>query len=146
VRGRAKKNESTMQTDDLGTRPVSLKLFVCTKTHCTERVVCVKIRTADATAQQLSGPALLRALAELMAEKGVAGKVWETSCMGGCPIGPRLNVVGAGGFKATMRYLHFRGVPRKTLCAPWEDVGSLEALLDRYVHEEAGALERASCS
>ena len=115
---------------------VSLKLFVCTKTHCTERVVRVKIRTADATAQALNGPALLRALEELMTEKGIAGRVVEVSCMGGCPIGPRLNVVGAEGFRATVRYLHFRGVPCKTLCAPWEEVVSLEALLDQHVREE----------
>lgn len=139
-----KKNGKTIQQDDPVTR-VSLKLFVCTQTHCTAHVVRVKIRTADAHTEALNGPALLRALEALMVEKGVAGKVWETACMGGCPIGPRLNVVGAGGFKATMRYLHFRGVPRKTLCAPWEGVVSLEALLDHHLQQEE-ARAKASAS
>ena len=126
---------------------VSLKLFVCTKTHCTQRVVRLKLRTVDATTQELNGPSLLRGLEELMTEKGIAGRVLEVSCMGGCPIGPRLNVVGAGGFRATVRYVHFRGVPRKTLCAPWEEVVSLEALLDQHVREEeAGAHDLTSCS
>lgn len=126
---------------------VSLKLFVCTKTYCTERVVCVKIRTADATTQELNGPSLLHTLEELMTEKGIAGRVMEVSCMGGCPIGPRLNVVGAGGFRATVRYVHFRGVPRKTLCAPWEEVVSLDALLDQHVRaEEARGHDLTPCS
>jgi hypothetical protein len=56
--------------------------------------------------------------------------------MGGCPLGPRLNVVGAGGFKATVRYLHLQTAKRGTLCAPWEEVLSLEALLDQHIKEE----------
>jgi hypothetical protein len=114
----------------------SLKFFVCTKTQCTNRVVRVKIHTADATAQELNGPALLHALQALLVEKGIRGRVWATSCMGGCPIGPRLNVVGAGGFKATVRYLHLQTGKRGILCAPWEAVMSLEALLDQHVQEE----------
>jgi hypothetical protein len=35
-----------------------------------------------------------------------------------------------------VRYLHFCGAPRNTLCAPWEEVTSLEALLERHLHEE----------
>ena len=124
--------ESCDSTSSLG----SLKFFVCTKTQCTNRVVRVKIHTTDATTQELNGPALLQELQALLVEKGIRGRVWATSCMGGCPIGPRLNVVGAGGFKATVRYLHLQTGKRGTLCAPWEAVMSLEALLDQHVKEE----------
>jgi hypothetical protein len=125
-----------MGSDDSTPLPGPLKLFVCTKTQCTARVVRVKVRTADATPQELNGPALFQALQALLVEKGIRGRVWATSCMGGCPIGPRLNVVGAGGFKATVRYLHLQTNKRGTLCAPWEEALSLEALLDRHVQEE----------
>ncbi|MGE0683046.1 MAG: (2Fe-2S) ferredoxin domain-containing protein [Candidatus Binatia bacterium] len=121
---------------DVSPNSISLKLFVCTKTHCTERVVCVKIRTADATTQELNGPSLLRALEKLMTEKGIAGRVLEVSCMGGCTIGPRLNVVGTDGFKGTVRYLHVVSGKRKPLCVPWEKIESLEALLEHHVQKE----------
>jgi hypothetical protein len=92
--------------------------------------------TTDAVARALSGPDLLHALQTLMTEKGILGKVLETSCMGGCTIGPRLNVIGAGGFKDTLRYLHLESERQKTLCEPWEAVTSLEALLEYHVQEE----------
>jgi hypothetical protein len=128
--------KAPMESYDSAPALGSLKLFVCTKTQCTDRVIRVKIRTADATTQELNGPALLQALQALLVEKGIRGRIWATSCMGGCPIGPRLNVVGTGGFKATVRYLHLQTSKRGILCAPWEAVTSLEALLDRHVKEE----------
>jgi hypothetical protein len=125
-----------VEPGNLSTRPIALKLLVCTKTHCAQRVVQLKRYTTDAAARALNGPALLHALQTLMTEKGIPGKVLETSCMGGCTIGPRLNVIGAGGFKDTVRYLHLESEKQKTLCAPWEAVTSLEALLEYHVQEE----------
>lgn len=132
-----------MTPPDMSPNSVSLKLFVCTKTHCTQHVVRLKLRTADAITQELNGPSLLRALEELMTEKGIAGRVLEVSCMGGCPIGPRLNVVGADGFKDTVRYLHVASGKRKTLCVPWEAIESLEALLEYHVQKEESLAQRA---
>jgi hypothetical protein len=131
-----RRESAHMESCDSAPLLSSLKLFVCTKTQCTARVVRVKLRTADTAPQELNGPALFEALQALLVEKGMRGRVWATSCMGGCPIGPRLNVVGAGGFKATVRYLHLQTSKRGILCAPWEEILSLEALLDRHMQEE----------
>lgn len=125
-----------MEPGHHSTRPIVLKLLVCTRTHCAQRVVQFKMYRTDNDARALHGPALLHALQALMAEKGIPGRVLETSCMGGCTIGPRLNVIGAGGFKDTLRYLHLESEKQKTLCVPWEAVTSLEALLEYHVQEE----------
>jgi len=112
-----------------------LQFYLCTQMHCAQRLVSLKIRSTDVTTTALTGPGLARALRELVAEKGFEGRVQvrETSCMRGCLIGPRLNVVSEGGFKDAVRYLHLPAMRRHLRCFPWEDVISVEALLDHHV-------------
>lgn len=118
--------------------PVALELLLCTQAHCTRRVVGLKRRITDAAQQEFNGPKLIQALQELIAARGLSEQVQvrQTSCMGGCTIGPRLNVVGAGGLKAAVRYLHLPAAKSHLQCARWADVASLEVLLDHHLQEE----------
>ncbi len=118
----------------LARQPI-LELYLCIQEQCARRVVRVKIRTADPSSRELSGPDLSQTLRKLVAEKGLAGrvKVRETSCMRGCTIGPRLNVVGAGGLREAVRYLHLPAAKSGLRCARWEEVNSLEALLEHHL-------------
>jgi predicted metal-binding protein len=104
-------------SDEARVRPGCLQFYLCTQMHCTQRLVSLKIRTTDAAPTKLTGPGLARALRELVTEKGLEGRVQvrETSCMRGCLIGPRLNVVSEEGFKDAVRYLYLR--PRDGTCA-----------------------------
>jgi len=79
--------------DDSPVRADCLQLYLCTQAPCSRRVVSLKIRTMDASTRELNGPGLARGLRELVAEKdlGERVQVWETSCMRGCLVGPRLN-------------------------------------------------------
>ena len=92
----------------------------------------------DAATTELTGPDLVRALRELVAEKDLATRiqVQETSCMRGCLVGPRLNVTGAGGFREAMRYLHLPAARHNLSCFPWEEVVSLEELVN--IHTKGG--------
>lgn len=125
-----------MAGDDPFRPPLMLKFLVCTQTHCSGRTVQLKVHADDPADQELSGPELLQALHDLVDEKGVLGQVKQTSCMGGCRIGPRLNVLGAEGLKAAMRYLHLPRAKSHLRCARWADVGSLEALIEHHLQEE----------
>jgi hypothetical protein len=129
-------------SDEARGHPGGLQFYCCTQMHCTQRLVSLKLRTTDAAPTELTGPGLAHALRALVTEKGLAGtvQVRETSCMRGCLIGPRLNVVSEGGFKDAVRYLHLPATRRHLRCFPWEDVPSVEALLDRHVtvSEEEG--------
>lgn len=121
--------------DDSGRRPDCLFLYLCTQLHCTRHVVRLKIHTADVAARELTGPDLAQALRALVTEKGWGDRVQvrETSCMRGCLVGPRLNVVGAGGFKDAVRYLHLPATKPALRCVAWEAVTSAEALLDEHL-------------
>lgn len=130
--------------------PVSLELLLCAQVHCTRRVVRLKRRSNDAALQEFNGPELMQALQELIAARGLSEQVQvrQTSCMGGCTIGPRLNVVGAGGLKDAVRYLHLPVAKSHIRCARWADVVSLEALLDHYLQEaqaKVGEASQTSC-
>lgn len=124
-----------MESNDSPARQAFLELYLCIQAQCARQVVRVKIRTADPSSRELSGPDLSQTLRKLVAEKGLAGQVQvrETSCMRGCTIGPRLNVVGAGGLKEAVRYLHLRAAKSGLRCARWEEVNSLEALLEHHL-------------
>lgn len=125
---------------------VRLDLLLCTQVHCTRRVVCLKRGADDPAPQDLNGPGLVRTLQELIAARGLSEQVQvrPTSCMGGCTIGPRLNVVGAGGLKDAVRYLHLPVAKTHVRCARWADVASLEALLDQYLQEAQARAREAS--
>jgi hypothetical protein len=122
-------------SDEARVRPGCLQFYLCTQMHCTQRLVSLKIRTTDAAPTKLTGPGLARALRELVTENGLEGRVQvrETSCMRGCLIGPRLNVVSEEGFKDAVRYLYLPATRRHLRCFPWEEVISVEVLLDRHV-------------
>jgi hypothetical protein len=92
----------------------------------------LRIHTTDTATTKLTGPDLVRALRELVAGKDMELRIQvrETSCMRGCLIGPRLNVVGVGGFKEAVRYLHLPAGRRNLNCLPWEGVVSLEDLVN----------------
>ncbi|MBI3303073.1 MAG: (2Fe-2S) ferredoxin domain-containing protein [Deltaproteobacteria bacterium] len=134
-----------MESHDSPVRQVPLQLYLCITAHCARRVVRLKIRTADPASREFNGPGLAQAMQELIVEKGLVGQVQvrETSCMRGCTIGPRLNVVGAGGFKEAVRYLHLPAAKSHLRCARWEDVVSLEALLDYHVQGQDETGRRA---
>ncbi len=122
-------------TDETAGRSDCVQFYLCTQMHCARRVVSLKIHTTDAATTELTGPDLIRALQGLTAEKNVAARIQvrETSCMRGCLIGPRLNVVGVGGFKDAMRYLHLPAGRRHLNCLPWEGVVSLEELVNSNI-------------
>lgn len=88
----------------------------------------------------------MRTLQELIAARGLSEQVQvrPTSCMGDCTIGPRLNVVGAGGLKDAVRYLHLPVAKTHVRCARWANVASLEALLDQYQQEAQARAPEAS--
>jgi hypothetical protein len=117
--------------DEAQGRTECVHLYLCTQMHCVRRVASLKIHTADAATTELNGLGLAQVLRELVAEKHLQERiqVHETSCMRGCLIGPRLNVVGVGGFKDAVRYLHLPATRRNLRCFPWEGVSSLEALV-----------------
>lgn len=81
---------------------------VCTQKDCARRGVSLKRYATDVTATMLTGPHLLQALQTLVVQKGIEARVriQETSCMRGCWVGPRPNIIGEGGFQEAVRYLH----------------------------------------
>jgi hypothetical protein len=111
--------------------------YLCTHLHCSHNLVRLKIHAADRMTRELNGPALARALRQLVGEKdlGEQVRVRETSCMRGCLVGPRLNVVGGAGFRDAVRYLHLPAAKRHLKCAAWQAAGSLEEVLERHVEE-----------
>ena len=123
-----------MNTDTASDR---INFYLCTHLHCSHNRVRLKLRPADRTAQELNGPALARALRQLVGEKGLGDqvRVRETSCMRGCLVGPRLNVVGGAGFRDAVRYLHLPAAKRHLKCAAWQTAGSLEEVLERHVED-----------
>ena len=119
---------------DSQVRSDCLQLYLYIQAPCFRRVVSLKIRTMDASTRELNGPGLARGLRELVAGKdlGERVQVWETSCMRGCLVSPRLNVVGAGGFKDTVRSLYLPTTRRTLRCFLWQEVTSVEAFIDQY--------------
>ena len=122
-------------SNELRVRSDCLQLYLCTQMPCTQNLVHLKIHATDVATRELNGPELAQALRGLVAEKGLGEQVEvrETCCMRGCLVGPRLNVVGTGGFKDAVRYLHLPATKRPLRCAPWGEVASVEDLLDRHV-------------
>ena len=124
-------------TDTSRGRADGIHFYLCTQLHCTQNRVQLKIRTADAVMRELNGPALAQALQKLVSEKNLGEQVQvrETSCMRGCLVGPRLNVVGGAGFKDAVRYLHLPAAKHHLKCSSWGEVTSLEEVLDQHVEE-----------
>ena len=124
-------------TDPSRVRADCVHFYLCTQLHCTRNLVQLKIRSADAVTRELNGPALAKALQKLVSQKNLGEQVQvrETSCMRGCLVGPRLNVVGGAGFKDAVRYLHLPAAKHHLKCSSWEDVTSLEEVLDQHVEE-----------
>ncbi len=124
-------------TDTSRVRTDCVHFYLCTQLHCTRNLVQLKIHAADVVTRELNGPALAQALQKLVVEKdlGEQVQVRETSCMRGCLVGPRLNVVGVGGFKNALRYLHLPAAKHHLKCASWGEVTSLEEVLDQHVEE-----------
>jgi hypothetical protein len=123
--------------DELPLHQDGVLFYLCMQVDCTRRLVSIKLHSTDSSTAALNGPGLAQALQALIVEKGLGerAQVCETSCLRGCRVGPRLNVVGTGGFKETVRYLHLPATRRGLRCFPWEEVVSVEALLDRSVEE-----------
>ncbi len=124
-------------TDTSRVRADCVHFYLCTQLHCTRNFVQLKIRAADAVTRELNGPGLAQALHTLVVEKNLGQQVQvrETSCMRGCLVGPRLNVVGGAGFKDAVRYLHLSAAKRHLKCSSWGEVNSLEEVLDQHVEE-----------
>jgi L-amino acid N-acyltransferase YncA len=122
-------------TDDSPAYRAPVQLYLCTQKDCARRVVALKIYTDDATTTSLTRPELQQTLLTLITQKGIERwvAVRETSCMRGCRVGPRLNVVTDGRFQDAVRYLHLPANRRHGRCVSWTDVDSVEALLDHYV-------------
>jgi hypothetical protein len=130
--------EVDLMTGETPGRLDCIHFYLCTQMHCARRVVSLRIHAADVATTELTGPDLVQSLRELVAEKDLATRIQvrETSCMRGCLVGPRLNVIGAGGFKEAVRYLHLPTVRRNLSCFPWEEVVSLEELVN--IHTKGG--------
>jgi predicted metal-binding protein len=111
--------------------------YVCAQKDCARRVVSLKLRTTDSAATALTGPELLQGLQTLIVKKDIEAlaQVQETSCMRGCLVGPRLNVIGEGGFKEAVRYLHLPANRHNGRCVAWAEIDSIEALLDHYASQ-----------
>lgn len=121
--------------DELPAHRASLSFYLCTQMHCTRRLVSVKIHGTDVSTIALNGLGLAQTLQALIAEKGLGEsvQVCETSCLRGCRVGPRLDVVGTRGFKETVRYRYIPATRRGLGGFPWEEVVSVEVLLERSV-------------
>jgi hypothetical protein len=124
-------------TDPSRVRTDCVHFYLCTQLHCTRNLVQLKIHAADTVTRELNGPALAHALQKLVVEKDLGDQVQvrETSCMRGCLVGPRLNVVGGAGFKDALRYLQLPAAKRHLKCSSWGEVSSLEEVLDQHVEE-----------
>jgi (2Fe-2S) ferredoxin len=122
--------------DDSRAQAAPVQLYLCTQQDCARRVVALKIYTHDCETIQLTGPSLLQTLQTLVIQKGIEQSVYvrETSCMRGCRVGPRLNVVEHGRFQDAVRYLHLPANRHHWRCVAWTDVDSVESLLDHYVY------------
>jgi len=121
--------------DDSPAYGAPVQLYLCTQQDCARRVVALKIYTDDATTTSLTGPELQQRLHSLITQKGIERwvNVREASCMRGCRVGPRLNVVTDGCFQDAVRYLHLPATRRHWRCVAWTDVDSVESLLNHYV-------------
>jgi hypothetical protein len=121
--------------DDSSAQAAPVQVCLCTQQDCARRVVALKIHTHDCAPTPLAGPELRQRLHTLITQKGIAhvGQVRETSCLRGCRVGPRLNVVTGGCFQDAVRYLHLPANRHHWRCVAWTDVDSVEALLDHYV-------------
>jgi hypothetical protein len=57
-----------MESSDSSARQAFLELYLCIQAQCAGRVVRLKIRTADPSSRELSGPDLSQTLRKLVAE------------------------------------------------------------------------------
>jgi len=111
-----------------------LDIYICTKSKCTAKRVEIKLRKEDQGADSYNGPALLAAARGLVTEKQLHScvNVHEATCMSGCPVGPRMDII-AG----SRRVMYFQ---RKTLTGRedlvgWQFIDSLESVINGYFSE-----------
>ena len=114
-----------------------LDIYVCTKSKCTVKRVQVKLCESDTAPSSYNGPALLKAIREVVEKKKLQGvvNVHEVACMSGCPVGPRVDMICDG--KRVMYFNRQRPTGREDLVT-WQSVESIEAAIAahyRYQHE-----------
>lgn len=111
-----------------------LDIYICTKSKCTAKRVQLKLRAEDATLSAYNGPALLAAIRAFITAKALDDQVQvhEVTCMAGCPVGPRVDMIAN-----TQRFLYFQ---RKTPTGrvdliSWNSVASLEQAIEQHLQD-----------
>ncbi len=115
-----------------------LEIYVCTKIHCTRRrKVSLKVREGE-TPREVNGPALLQILQEIVTKKGYTDRVLihDSSCTGGCPLGPRVNIEWGKRPKDMTMYLKLRAPRANPQLVGWREISSLETLIESYLHPQ----------
>ena len=122
-------------SDNSSAHSAQVQFSLCLQKDCARRGVALKISPHESAPTELTGLDLQQRLQTLIEKKRMAAvvDVRETSCMRGCRVGPRLNVVVGGHFQEAVRYLHLPANRRYGRCVAWADVDSVESLLEQYV-------------
>lgn len=111
-----------------------LDIYICTKSKCTAKKVQLKLRSEDATPSTYNGPALLVAIRALVVAKALDGqvRVHEATCMAGCPVGPRVDVIAN-----TQRFMYFqrKAATGRADLVSWNGVTSIENAIEQHLQE-----------
>ena len=111
-----------------------LEIHICTKTKCTNRMVEVKVRSAEAAPGVHTGLTLLAAVRNLVTERQLERgvEVREATYMSSCPVGPRLDLMQDD---TRVRYIKRQRPTGRPDFVTWSSINSIEDEIRSWLEE-----------